>query len=59
VVASKEIRKKTVTMLEDIVDDFDLNFCSSCCYFEKEERKRNIVMNEKKKGKVYLYGRMK
>jgi hypothetical protein len=46
-------------MLEDIVDDFDLNFCSSCCYFEKEERKRNIVMNEKKKGKVYLYGRMK
>jgi hypothetical protein len=25
VVASKEIRKKTVAMLEDIVDDFDLN----------------------------------
>jgi hypothetical protein len=61
VVASKEIKKKTVTMLEDIVDDFDLNwfelFFSSCCYFEKKEREI-LVMNEKKKRNVYLYERM-
>ncbi|CAJ2641197.1 unnamed protein product [Trifolium pratense] len=43
VVASKEIRKKTVTMLEDIVDDFDLNFFSAIAILRRKKQKRNIV----------------